>query len=152
MVIHIWWNNFIISGQCKCSCFKTVIECDLYIIGALACVGPLSVGAPFLLDRIKSILDSCGRSDVWLNQKEITATTIVGNQISKIISDMWLQWWHSEIGVRSRCTYKANPQMELYITELQTKDIVTFAKFRCRYNHLPIASFTNFSMVTLQLE
>ena len=36
------------------------------------------------LDRIKSILDSCGRGEVWLNQKDITATTIIGNQISKI--------------------------------------------------------------------
>ena len=105
------------------------------------------------LDRIKSILDRCGKSDIWLNQREITGTTIVGNQVSQIINDMWLQWWHSEVGARSRCasycTYKANPQMELYITELQTKDIITFAKFRCRYNHLPIASFTSSKICTL---
>ena len=49
------------------------------------------------LDGIKSILDRCGRSDIWLNSREITATTIIGNQISQKINDMWLQWWHSEV-------------------------------------------------------
>ena len=43
------------------------------------------------LDRIKSVLDRCGTNDIWLNQREITATTIIGNQISQILSDMWLQ-------------------------------------------------------------
>ena len=59
----------------------------------------------------------------------------------------------SEVGIISRCTaystYKVNPNMESYITDLQSREIIIFATFRCHYNHLPIASYTDVKVCTL---
>ena len=39
--------------------------------------------------------------------------------------------------------------MESYITDLQSREIIILAKFRCRYNHLPISSYIDVKLCTL---
>ena len=57
------------------------------------------------------------------------------------------------VRARSRCTtyptYKANLNVESHTTELRSKDIIIFAKFRCCCNHLPKASYTDVKVCTL---
>ena len=56
-----------------------------------------------------------------------------------MVNDMWLEWWNLEVGIKSRCTvysiYKGCPNMESYITELQSKEIYIFVKFRSRFGN-----------------
>ena len=42
-----------------------------------------------------------------------------------------------------------SPTMELYLSELQNKGIISLDKYRCRYKHLPVTSYTDSDMHVL---
>ena len=56
------------------------------------------------LSKVKSILDNCGMSHVWINQNALLNTDIISKTIDQRIDDMWVQWWHSYVETRSQVT------------------------------------------------
>ena len=95
------------------------------------------------LNRIESILNSCGMRNVWLNP-ELFKSDWLKKAIDLRLSDMYLQEWQSQVSSKSSCiiyrTFKTNFEIENYLTLLDCSDRITISRFRCRNTKIPVVT------------
>ncbi len=96
--------------------------------------------------NIKTILDNCGLSYIWLKQGMDINLTWLKTTLSNTLKDQFQQEWNEAVFYSSKCinyrTFKETFQYEAYLTNLPTKLRIYFTKFRCRSHRLPIEDGT----------
>ncbi len=96
--------------------------------------------SPWIKD-IRSILNNCGLSWVWLSQKGPNPVWL-GRAGKQKLKDQWQSLWHSNVRMKSVCsnclTFKCIYGREEYLTKLKTKARITLTKIRTNNNRLPI--------------
>ena len=123
-----YWCNLLISNQSK-------INKDLYAA---------------LLDRpetckwlmfLKTIFDSIGKSDVWLNQGYQSKIHLCETS-ERCLKDQFLQNWNSEMLKSSKgrtySSYKTSFEIEDYLRKLPKKHREILCQFRCANHKLPV--------------
>ena len=93
------------------------------------------------LNGIKTILDSCGMSNVWRNPNNYNIT-LVQKSLNLRLNDMYFQEWNNDVNKMSSCrfykTYKEDLKIENYILKLNTVNRIHICKFRCRNIKIPV--------------
>ena len=93
------------------------------------------------INYIKDILNSCGMTDIWLNQNNITCKNIK-KLVKQSLLDQYLQKWHvsTQESNKGKSYYhlKQNLEMPKYLTKLKTIDYLNSLKFRTGNHHLPV--------------
>ena len=93
--------------------------------------------------KIKSILDSCGFSFVWLAQTMNIDNKNMKIAIDKKIDDMAFQTWYGAVNRLKQCSnyriFKNSLKFENYLLELDFQDRVRFSKFRCGNHRMPVS-------------
>ena len=93
--------------------------------------------------KIKSILNNCGMSYVWLNQDTINTKNCnnLKHNLKTTLYDSFVQNWKSEIHNNTACIiyriFKDEHNLELYLSSLEPRYRVYLCKFRCRSHNLP---------------
>lgn len=93
------------------------------------------------ISKVKSILDSAGRSDLWLNQ-----SFAVNRSTHKVIKmrliDQYRQNWHTDMQLSNKGriygSFKTSLEFEKYLTLLPNSDGLALFKFRTCNNRLPV--------------
>lgn len=92
---------------------------------------------------IKEILISVGRADLF-NKTSIENARSVKAQISRTLSDLYVQEWYSKIESSSKgqnyYLFKQNLQFENYLLNLNKKYYYSLLKFRLSNHRLPVES------------
>lgn len=95
------------------------------------------------LDRIKSILDNCGLSDVWLNQEEINSNWLK-LALDIRLKDIDIQLWQNDIAENKACVFyrqiKENFESEPYLKLLSNSERINLCKFRSGCHWIPLIS------------
>ncbi len=93
------------------------------------------------IKEIKSIMNNCGLSWVWLSQ-EVPNPVWLGKAVEQKLKDQWISLWHSNVRMKSVCsnylTFKCTYGREEYLTKLKTKAGITPTKIRTNNNRLLI--------------
>ena len=94
------------------------------------------------IHKIKTILDSCGMSNVWEHPNDFNHSWIL-NSVELKLKDMERQNLHAEVERNVLCRnykiFKTDFGREIYITELDTSDRIALSKYRCGSHKLPVA-------------
>jgi hypothetical protein len=92
--------------------------------------------------KVKSILDNCGLSNVWLNQDSNVSKTCVKGLVNRQLDDMSLQVWSAQLSTHEFCrTYKlikSECKLESYLLQLRFKERTDLTKLRCGFHKLPV--------------
>lgn len=92
------------------------------------------------LNYTKSILDTCGMTDIWLNQSNITSNSIK-SIIKQSLIDQYFQNWHGKTQEsnkgRNYYNIKDKIALENYLINLNRNDSLMIAKFRTSNHFLP---------------
>ena len=95
------------------------------------------------IHKIKTILDSCGMSNIWEYPENFNHCWIV-NSVELKLKDMEKQMWHAEVERNILCKnyklFKDQHNLEKYLTKLDTPDRIILSKFRCGNHRLPVAT------------
>ena len=95
------------------------------------------------LISVKSILENCGMSNIWLYQNTST-TDWISSAVEQKLKDQFLQEWHDAVYSSSKglCyrIFKKRFELEKYITVLSFNNLYTFCKYRCGNHRLPVES------------
>ena len=83
-----FWNKLLLDKQTKISYILYKNLKDLAL-------------APKWIVNVKNILDSVGRSDLWLNQNNIQ-TFSIKHIIKQTLVDQFLQRWHCNVNISSK--------------------------------------------------
>ena len=91
--------------------------------------------------NIKTILDSCGLSNIWLHQT-FPSDKWLKLKVKQTLFDQFTQEWRSKLQNSPKALnyrlYKEKLEFEPYLNILTDKDAITFCKFRTCNHHLPI--------------
>ena len=100
------------------------------------------------LNKVQSILESTGYSNLWANQYQYATKKYITKQIPIAIKESVVSVTMEKIQSGSRCTnyriFKQNLNFEIYLTKLSPRHRITMSKFRCGYNKLPVNDFRFF--------
>ena len=92
------------------------------------------------INKIISILDSCGFGNVW-SEQEYLNTTWIKLALDLRLNDIYKQDWHNEVFENSQCVnyriFKEVHSFESYLVQLNERDRKDLCKFRCGSHHLP---------------
>ena len=95
------------------------------------------------LSYIKSILDSCGMSNVWQNQNQYHSIWI-SKSIEQKLKDQFIQLWSAEMFMSSKSLcyrlFKTDFGFEKYISLLSPNLMFILCKFRSGSHRLPVES------------
>ena len=95
------------------------------------------------LQKIKTILDSCGMSNIWEHPENFSDEWVV-NSVEMKLKDMERQTWHAELERNVLCSnykvFKDEHKTEKYISDLDTPDRINLTKYRCGSHRLPVAT------------
>jgi hypothetical protein len=107
------------------------------------------------LDKVKTILDNCGLSDIWASQLTYDSKHFVKGLVSISLDDSKTQVWSSSFISNRRCdtyrVFKTDLCFEKYIWSLNYKERSDLAKFRCGYYKLPVYQNVSSNVVTCSL-
>lgn len=91
------------------------------------------------LNKIKDILISVGRNDLWLNQQ---ASINLHKHVKQILIDQFKQKWFSELDHSNKSRFyksiKDTHGLEMYFKTLRPHQIVTLFRIRTANHNLPI--------------
>jgi hypothetical protein len=92
-------------------------------------------------NKIKEILNSVGRPDLWQNQFQINQQYI-HRQVKQTLIDQYKQSWHEELQISNKSriyySFKDNHEFEKYFFFLTKQEYNNLFKFRTANHHLPI--------------
>ena len=90
------------------------------------------------IQKIKQILEECGRPDIWDRQSPNSATCVI---VKRSLRDQFIQEWSAKLQESSKgmnySLYKENIDMENYLMVLPKSIYTTFAKFRTGNHRFP---------------
>lgn len=93
------------------------------------------------INKIKDILFSVGRPDLWYNQFQITNLN-THKQIKQTLIDQYKQEWHNQLQISNKGRIYSNIKeihgMEMYFTALESKEHLNIFKFRTANHLLPV--------------
>jgi len=93
------------------------------------------------INKIKTILNSTGKTDVWINQPFLN-TPIFHKQVKQTLLDQNTQTWRAQLDNSSKGRYyklfKPNPEFEQYLKTLKKCEYIPLFKFRTTNHRLPI--------------
>ena len=93
------------------------------------------------VNKIKDILNSVGRTDLWLNQHEITQKNIHKN-IKQCLVDQYKQSWNAQLTQSNKGliyqSFKTAPEFEPYFKLLSLEESLLLFKFRSSNFKLPV--------------
>ena len=93
------------------------------------------------LSKIREILNSVGRADLWQNQENINHMHI-HKHIKQILIDQYKQSWHAQLSQSNKGfiyqSFKEFHNFEEYFKLLDEKDYITLFRFRTANHKLPI--------------
>ena len=91
---------------------------------------------------IKEILISVGRVDLLIHKEVIENPKLIKIQISKTLSDLYIQQWHTKVSSSSKGRmynlFKHDINFENYLTKLTKKHYSALLKFRLSNHRLPV--------------
>jgi len=94
------------------------------------------------LTKIKSILDNCGLSNVWVRPEQFDSEWIL-KSVEQRLSDIELQEWYGEVERNSLCTnyklFKTEFKQESYLTKVDIGERIALTRYRCGSHRLPVA-------------
>ena len=95
------------------------------------------------IHKIKTILDSCGMSNVWENPDNFNNSWIIASVEMKL-KDMERQMWHAEVERNILCSnyklFKYKHCLEKYLLHLDTPEKISLCRFRSGSHRLPVAT------------
>ena len=95
-----------------------------------------------LVETIKTTLNNCGFSGLWLNQSLPCSIEVFKHSVKIRLKDQFIQKWHEMISQGGKYTVyriiKTSFGFESYLNELPDLLRKYFTKFRCRNHRLPI--------------
>ena len=90
------------------------------------------------IQKIKQILEECGRPDIWDRQSPNSATCVI---VKRSLRDQFIQEWSAKLQESSKgmnySLYKENIDIENYLMVLPKSIYTTFAKFRTGNHRFP---------------
>ena len=90
---------------------------------------------------IKSILDECGKSQVWTDQRFPNISWLCGS-IKQTLTDQFMQQWRSYVQDSPKALnyriYKDEPKFENYFNIVNDRNYITLCRFRTMNHRLPI--------------
>ena len=93
------------------------------------------------LNKVKSILESIGRPDIWLNQNE-SASKNIHLLVKRTLLDQFIQKWREDMTNSNKgliyASFKSEYLFEKYFTILPYSQWLNFFKFRTANHNLPI--------------
>ena len=93
------------------------------------------------IHKIKTILDSCGMSNIWEHPENFNPLWII-NSVDMKLKDMERQVWHAEVERNILCSnykaFKTEFGQEKYITDLDIPDRIALSKYRYGSHKLPV--------------
>ena len=93
------------------------------------------------MNKIKEILTSVGRPDLWDNQFQIS-DEMLHKKIKRILIDQFKQTWHENLQKSNKgkiyLGFKENTDIEPYLIKLEDNDRLNLFRFRTVNNSLPI--------------
>ena len=93
------------------------------------------------INEIKTILNSVGRTDIWLKQNDLHGTNR-RISIKQVLIDQFQQTWRAQMlksnKGRMYLIYKDNLELEPYFKILNQNECITIFKFRTSNHNLPI--------------
>lgn len=93
------------------------------------------------INCMKSILDQCGLSYIWLSQNTVS-NHLLSKHVKCILSEQFKQNWRSDVlnSPKASCyrIFKTEHCFENYLDFLNDKNIKVFCKFRTCNNKLPV--------------
>ena len=93
------------------------------------------------LNKIKEILTSVGRPDIWQNQTQITQNNI-HIQIKQTLIDQFKQSWNAELQISNKgriySSYKSNHEFEPYLIKIHPDESQSIFRFRTANHLLPV--------------
>lgn len=93
------------------------------------------------LNKIKEILSSVGRYDLWQNQEEIRQRNI-HKQIKEALINKFKQSWQDDLMTSNKgqiyYSFKENIELEPYLKLLTKQEYTNLFKFRTANHHLPV--------------
>ena len=123
-----FWNRLLFDKQTKISFF---------LYNTLRTM----TSTPKWIANVKNILDSVGRSDLWLNQDNIE-TLSVRHTVKQTLVDQFLQKWHCNTDISSKernyKIFKENVEFEKYFTVLPRYLYLSMVHFRTSNHKFPI--------------
>ena len=95
------------------------------------------------LCKIKSILDNCGFSDLWLDQlRTVPNADWIKMTVKRRLCDQFVQGWSQEIFTSPKClnyrVFKRSFEFEKYLVDLPQRLRIPLCKFRLGNHKLPI--------------
>ena len=92
-------------------------------------------------NKIKEILLSVGRPDLWENQFQIQQTN-VHKTVKRILIDQYKQEWHEQLQLSNKGkiynSFKAIHEFESYLKTLPKQEYLPLLKFRTANHRLPV--------------
>lgn len=123
-----FWNKILLDKQTKISFILYKNLKDL-------------ARPPKWIVNVKNILDSVGRSELWLNQNSIQ-TFSIKQIVKQTLVDQFLQSWHCDINISSReknyKIFKETVELEKYFTVLPRHLYLKMVHFRTSNHRFPI--------------
>jgi hypothetical protein len=93
------------------------------------------------LNKIKEILTSVGRPDIWQNQTQITQNNI-HIQIKHTLIDQSKQSWNAELQISNKgriySSFKRNHEFEPYLIKIHPDESQSIFRFRTANHLLPV--------------
>ncbi|KAL4219068.1 hypothetical protein ACF0H5_021651 [Mactra antiquata] len=94
------------------------------------------------LHTVKSIIDECGLSYVWLNQNFHGTKSSFLHEVENSLKNQYIQSWQAEINTSQKCLnykiFKTEHKLEHYFDILPLTYIQTFVNYRMGNNRFPI--------------
>ena len=97
------------------------------------------------IEHVKGLLVSSGLGILWEDQPEEFDIFEVKNQVRTRLQEKFIQQWRHDLDQSLQCIhyneFKTEFKLEPYLVKLKYGDRVSMARFRCRSNYIPIATF-----------
>ena len=94
------------------------------------------------LDNVKSSLDDCGCSYIWIDEFYLGSKNMLLNLIDTSLKPQFKQTWQSKFNDTSKCInyrmYKTEHCLENYIDVSSPHFVQTYTNFRLCNNYLPV--------------
>lgn len=95
------------------------------------------------LNKIKQILNTVGRPDLWTHQNHMQQSNI-GSFVKQTLIDQFKQLWHEQLSNTNKgrmyLEFKQEANFEKYLTQLTPREYLNILKFRTANNYLPVES------------
>ena len=94
------------------------------------------------MTKIKNILNTVGRPDIWLNQRDIQQINLNPHALKQTLIDQFKQSWHDQLLQTNKGriynSFKHDINFETYLTKLNKSEWLHLFKFRTANHLLPV--------------